>query len=186
MTLSALTSAANSALLSRAGISIDEIPARLVYQPLPDGTTRFSRDGQPLRHFMGTSTFAEYTVMPEIALARIDPAAGLDRVCVLACGATTGIAGALWKASSTLSVTPGLEAQLASEVAAPQDSQAGLFLAAGMFDDLEFAFEQHVQRVVSGTFRNQELAIQQVPGGHQAPERGGLFVVQFRAQRRLE
>ena len=40
---------------------------------LPDGTTRLSRDGEPIRHFMGTSTFAEYTVMPEIALAKIDP-----------------------------------------------------------------------------------------------------------------
>src|SRR5277367_2869952 len=45
---------------------------------LPDGTTRLSRDGEPIRHFMGTSTFAEYTVMPEIALARIDPQAPLD------------------------------------------------------------------------------------------------------------
>jgi len=70
---------------------------------LPDGTTRFSRGGEPLRHFMGTSTFSEYVVMPEIALARIDPAARLDAVCTLACGATTGIAGALWKAA----VEPG-------------------------------------------------------------------------------
>src|SRR5205823_9802942 len=46
---------------------------------LPDGTTRLSRDGEPIRHFMGTSTFAEYTVMPEIALAKTDPAAPLDR-----------------------------------------------------------------------------------------------------------
>jgi len=65
---------------------------------LPDGTPRLSRDGEPLRHFMGTSTFADYTVMPEIALAKIDPTANLESVCVLACGATTGIAGALWKA----------------------------------------------------------------------------------------
>ena len=65
---------------------------------LPDGTPRLSRDGRPLRHFMGTSTFAEYTVMPEIALAKIDASAKLDSVCILACGATTGIAGALWKA----------------------------------------------------------------------------------------
>ena len=70
---------------------------------LPDGTTRLSRDGEPLRHFMGTSTFAEYTVMPEIALARINKAASLSAVCTLACGATTGIAAALWKAN----VTPG-------------------------------------------------------------------------------
>ena len=50
---------------------------------LPDGTTRLSRDGEPIRHFMGTSTFAEYTVMPEIALAKIDPEAPLDRGCAL-------------------------------------------------------------------------------------------------------
>src|SRR5580704_11434697 len=57
---------------------------------LPDGTTRLSRDGEPLRHFMGTSTFAEYTVMPEIALARIDPQAPLDRACLFACGLSRG------------------------------------------------------------------------------------------------
>ncbi|MHC4822893.1 MAG: alcohol dehydrogenase catalytic domain-containing protein [Planctomycetota bacterium] len=65
---------------------------------LPDGTSRLSRDAGPLRHFMGTSTFAEYTVMPEIALAKVDPEANFDAICLLACGATTGIAAALWKA----------------------------------------------------------------------------------------
>ena len=65
---------------------------------LPDGTARFSKDGQPIRHFMGTSTFAEYTVMPEIALAKVDPEASMEAICLLACGATTGIAAALWKA----------------------------------------------------------------------------------------
>lgn len=65
---------------------------------LPDGTSRLSRDGEPLRHFMGTSTFAEYTVMPEIALAKVDPEAKMESICLLACGATTGIAAALWKA----------------------------------------------------------------------------------------
>ena len=65
---------------------------------LPDGTPRLSRNGEPIRHFMGTSTFAEYTVMPEIALAKVDPAASFDSICMLACGATTGIAAALWKA----------------------------------------------------------------------------------------
>src|SRR3954470_18216887 len=49
---------------------------------LPDGTTRLSRDGEPVRHFMGTSTFAEYTVMPEIALAKVTPDAPLDRACL--------------------------------------------------------------------------------------------------------
>lgn len=62
---------------------------------LPDGTTRLSRDGEPIRHFMGTSTFAEYTVMPEIALARIDPEAPLDRACLFACGLSTGLGAAM-------------------------------------------------------------------------------------------
>jgi len=65
---------------------------------LPDGTPRLSRNGEPIRHFMGTSTFAEYTVMPEIALAKVNPEASLSSICTLACGATTGIAAALWKA----------------------------------------------------------------------------------------
>ena len=70
---------------------------------LPDGTTRLNRDGDRLRHFMGTSTFAEATVMPEIALAKVDPDAPLDVVCTLACGATTGIGAALYIAK----VEPG-------------------------------------------------------------------------------
>src|SRR3954468_3779065 len=70
---------------------------------LPDGTTRLSRDGEEMRHFMGTSTFAEATVMPEIALAKVSPEAPLDVVCTLACGATTGIGAALYIAK----VEPG-------------------------------------------------------------------------------
>jgi S-(hydroxymethyl)glutathione dehydrogenase/alcohol dehydrogenase len=70
---------------------------------LPDGTTRLSRDGTPIRHFMGTSTFAEYTVMPQIALAKIDPEAPLDRACLFACGLSTGIGAAM----NTAKVAPG-------------------------------------------------------------------------------
>src|SRR5437764_4192987 len=62
---------------------------------LPDGTTRLSRDGEPIRHFMGTSTFAEYTVMPEIALAKVDREAPLDRACLFACGLSTGLGAAI-------------------------------------------------------------------------------------------
>jgi S-(hydroxymethyl)glutathione dehydrogenase / alcohol dehydrogenase len=62
---------------------------------LPDGTARISRDGEDIRHFMGTSTFAEYTVMPEIALAKIDPEAPLDRACLFACGLSTGLGAAM-------------------------------------------------------------------------------------------
>ena len=62
---------------------------------LPDGTTRLSRDGEPIRHFMGTSTFAEYTVMPQIALAKVNPEADLSRACLFACGLSTGLGAAI-------------------------------------------------------------------------------------------
>jgi S-(hydroxymethyl)glutathione dehydrogenase/alcohol dehydrogenase len=62
---------------------------------LPDGTTRLRRDGEPIRHFMGTSTFAEYTVMPEIALARITPEAPLEGAALFACGLSTGLGAAM-------------------------------------------------------------------------------------------
>jgi S-(hydroxymethyl)glutathione dehydrogenase / alcohol dehydrogenase len=62
---------------------------------LPDGTARLRRDGEEIRHFMGTSTFAEHTVMPEIALAKIDPEAPLDRACLFACGLSTGLGAAM-------------------------------------------------------------------------------------------
>ena len=70
---------------------------------LPDGTTRLSRDGEPLRHFMGTSTFAEYAVIPEIALAKVSPEAPLDGCAPFACGLSTGIGAALY----TARVEPG-------------------------------------------------------------------------------
>ena len=65
---------------------------------LPDGTARLSRNGEPIRHFMGTSTFAEYTVMPEIALAKVSPEAPLDRACLFACGLSTGLGAAMYRA----------------------------------------------------------------------------------------
>ncbi len=65
---------------------------------LPDGTTRLSRGGEPLRHFMGTSTFAEATVMPEIALAKVSPEASFGGAAVFACGLSTGIGAALFTA----------------------------------------------------------------------------------------
>ena len=58
---------------------------------MPDGTRRFSKNGKDIFHYMGCSTFSEYTVVPEIALAKINPAAPLDKVCLLGCGVTTGI-----------------------------------------------------------------------------------------------
>jgi S-(hydroxymethyl)glutathione dehydrogenase/alcohol dehydrogenase len=62
---------------------------------LPDGTTRLGRNGESIRHFMGTSTFAEYTVMPEIALAKVNPEAPLEHACLFACGLSTGLGAAL-------------------------------------------------------------------------------------------
>src|SRR3954452_16311818 len=65
---------------------------------LPDGSARLSREGEPIRHFMGCSTFAEYTVMPEIALAKVSPEAPLDRACLFACGLSTGLGAAMFNA----------------------------------------------------------------------------------------
>jgi S-(hydroxymethyl)glutathione dehydrogenase / alcohol dehydrogenase len=62
---------------------------------MPDGTTRFSYQGQPIYHYMGCSTFSEYTVVPEISLAKIDQDAPLEQVCLLGCGVTTGIGAVL-------------------------------------------------------------------------------------------
>ena len=70
---------------------------------LPDGTTRLSRDEEPIRHFMGTSAFAECTVLPEIALAKVNPEAPLDRACLFACGLSTGLGAAI----NTAQVRPG-------------------------------------------------------------------------------
>lgn len=58
---------------------------------MPDGTTRFSINGKPVYHYMGTSTFSEYTVLPEISLAKVNPKAPLEEVCLLGCGVTTGM-----------------------------------------------------------------------------------------------
>src|SRR5260221_9288027 len=70
---------------------------------LPDGATRISRGGDGIRHFMGCSTFAEYTVMPEIALAKIDPEAPFEHACLFACGLSTGLGAAI----NTAAVEPG-------------------------------------------------------------------------------
>ncbi|MCC8487664.1 S-(hydroxymethyl)glutathione dehydrogenase/class III alcohol dehydrogenase [Xanthomonas campestris pv. raphani] len=70
---------------------------------MPDGTTRFSYNGEPIFHYMGCSTFSEYTVVPEISLAVVNPEAPLEKVCLLGCGVTTGI-GAV---HNTAKVKPG-------------------------------------------------------------------------------
>ena len=70
---------------------------------MPDGSSRFTARGRTVYHYMGTSTFSEYTVLPEIAVAKINPAAPLDKVCLLGCGITTGIGAVL----NTAKVQPG-------------------------------------------------------------------------------
>ncbi len=70
---------------------------------MPDGTSRFSLNGQTVFHYMGTSTFSEYTVLPEIAVAKISKEAPLEKVCLLGCGITTGIGAVL----NTAKVEPG-------------------------------------------------------------------------------
>ncbi|CAI3935792.1 Zn-dependent alcohol/formaldehyde dehydrogenase (FrmA) (PDB:1A71) [Commensalibacter communis] len=70
---------------------------------MPDGTTRFFKDGKPIFHYMGTSTFSEYTVVPEISVAKISKDAPLEKVCLLGCGITTGM-GAV---TNTAKVQPG-------------------------------------------------------------------------------
>ena len=70
---------------------------------MPDGTKRFSKNGKPIHHYMGTSTFSEYTVVPEISLAVINQDAPLEKVCLLGCGVTTGIGAVL----NTAKVEPG-------------------------------------------------------------------------------
>ena len=70
---------------------------------MPDGTSRFSYKGQKLHHYMGCSTFSNFTVLPEIAVAKIDPEAPFDKTCYIGCGVTTGV-GAV---TNTAKVTPG-------------------------------------------------------------------------------
>ena len=112
---------------------------------LPDGTTRLSRAGEPIRHFMGTSTFADYVVMPEIALARVSPEAPLDRACLFACGLSTGLGAAMFTAAvqpgSTcivfgagmvgLGAVAGCRLQAAERIVCVDPAQARLELARG-------------------------------------------------------
>lgn len=70
---------------------------------MPDGSSRFSIDGQMIHHYMGTSTFANYTVVPEIALAKIRSDAPFDKVCYIGCGVTTGVGAVV----NTAKVEPG-------------------------------------------------------------------------------
>jgi S-(hydroxymethyl)glutathione dehydrogenase/alcohol dehydrogenase len=58
---------------------------------MPDGTSRFSIGGKPIHHYMGCSTFGNYTVLPEVAVAKVNPNAPFDKICYIGCGVTTGV-----------------------------------------------------------------------------------------------
>jgi S-(hydroxymethyl)glutathione dehydrogenase / alcohol dehydrogenase len=133
---------------------------------LPDGTTRLSRDGEPIRHFMGTSTFAEYTVMPEIALAKVSPEAEPDHACLFACGLSTGLGAAIntakVKAGSTcvvfgagmvgLGAVAGCRLQGAERVICVDLSEDRLKLATGQgATETWVGDENTVQRVLDET-----------------------------------
>lgn len=72
---------------------------------MPDGTSRFSFEGKPIHHYMGCSTFSNFTVLPEIAVAKIDPAAAFDKVCYVGCGVTTGIGAVINTAKVEIGAT---------------------------------------------------------------------------------
>lgn len=85
---------------------------------MPDGTTRFFKDGKPIFHYMGTSTFSEYTVVPEISLAKISKEAPLEEVCLLGCGVTTGM-GAVINTAKVQKAIPLPSSALAASVCRP-------------------------------------------------------------------
>jgi S-(hydroxymethyl)glutathione dehydrogenase / alcohol dehydrogenase len=134
---------------------------------LPDGTTRLHRTGgEPIRHFMGTSTFAEYTVMPEIALAKVPEEAPLDRACLFACGLSTGLGAAMFtakvEAGSTcvvfgagmvgLGAVAGCRLQGAERIVCVDLSEDRLELASGQgATDTWVAGEDTVQRILDET-----------------------------------
>jgi S-(hydroxymethyl)glutathione dehydrogenase/alcohol dehydrogenase len=133
---------------------------------LPDGSTRLARDGEPLRHFMGTSTFAEYTVMPEIALARVDQEAPLDRACLFACGLSTGLGAAMKTAAVTegstcvvfgagmvgLGAVAGARLQGAERIVCVDLSPERLELARGQgATDMMIGSEDTVERILEMT-----------------------------------
>jgi S-(hydroxymethyl)glutathione dehydrogenase / alcohol dehydrogenase len=133
---------------------------------LPDGSTRLSRAGEPIRHFMGTSTFAEYAVIPQIALASVDREAPLDRACLFACGLSTGLGAAMYTASvaagSTcvvfgagmvgLGAVAGCRLQGAERIVCVDLSEQRLALARGQgATDCWIADEHTVERVLEAT-----------------------------------
>ncbi|HEV8726424.1 MAG TPA: S-(hydroxymethyl)glutathione dehydrogenase/class III alcohol dehydrogenase [Candidatus Binatia bacterium] len=139
---------------------------------MPDGTSRFSVGGKTLFHYMGTSTFSEYSVLPEIAVAKINPSAPLDKVCLLGCGITTGIGAVLntakVRAGSTaavfglggigLSVIQGLVMAKAERIIAIDTNHAKFEIAKNL-GATDFIVPQQNSRPV------QEVIVEMTDGG---------------------
>lgn len=131
---------------------------------MPDGSSRFSINGQPIYHYMGTSTFAEHTVVPEIALAKIPKEAPLDKVCLLGCGVTTGMGAvtntAKVKAGDTVAVF-GLGGIGLSVLIGAKMAKAGRIIAIDVNEDkFEIAKQLGATDVINP--KNYDKPIQEV------------------------
>ena len=131
---------------------------------MPDGTTRFSLNGRPIFHYMGTSTFAEYTVLPEIAVAKVNKLAPLDKICLLGCGITTGIGAVL----NTAKVTPGSSVAVfglggigLSVIQGAVLAKAGRIIAIDINSD-KFAFAKTLGATDCINSREHDAAVQEV------------------------
>src|SRR5262245_20190563 len=136
---------------------------------MPDGTTRLHWQGRDVHHFMGTSTFAEYTVVPEIALAKIREDAPLDRVCLFGCAITTGIGAALW----TAKVTPGSKCAVFGVGPIGQNviqgcrlADAGMIIAVDLHDErLEMAKRLGATHLVNASDGQGVAKVKELTGG---------------------
>jgi S-(hydroxymethyl)glutathione dehydrogenase/alcohol dehydrogenase len=139
---------------------------------MPDGTSRFSKNGKLIHHYMGTSTFSQYTVLPEIALAKINPKAPLEKVCLLGCGITTGIGAVLNTAKaepgSTIAVF-GLGGIGLSVIQGAVMAQASRIIAIDINEDkFEFAKQLGATDFVNpkkNTASIQEVIVEMTQGG---------------------
>jgi len=139
---------------------------------MPDGTSRFSKDGKQIFHYMGTSTFSEYTVLPEIAVAKINSSAPLEKVCLLGCGITTGIGAVLntakVEAGATVAVF-GLGGVGLSAIQGATMAKASRILAIDINPDkFELAAQMGATDVINPTDHSapiQEVIVEMTDGG---------------------
>jgi len=131
---------------------------------MPDGTSRFGNNGKTIYHYMGTSTFSEYTVLPEIAVAKISKQAPFDKVCLLGCGITTGL-GAVF---NTAKVAPGSTVAVfglggigLSVIQAAQIAKASRIIAVDINED-KFAFAKQLGATDCVNPKSYDRPVQQV------------------------